>query len=437
MRRRAQKFGWVIFLILVLGALRGWAEEGRFTSLTVEERLGIRLDLSVVPAGFNLPRTGLILGLGTDLLALGADVEIRRSPAGLAKDFRIDTREIRPGEDRAQLSGDYCYLVTVFMEEQDSGQGEPTLLLEEIQAGPVIIGASPDRRVVISWGVPELLRSTVALGAKVGYRVYRAGFREGEVRDCRLLPLDRYSLIREIRLAGDETVVSFEDDGRRPLGQAPQLKERGNLVVEGVANVGLSGGLARLNLAPRVQANLPPLLLSFDGSAIQAGTWAWAMAVPPITLKPPTVPSQPTELALVEQFPDGGIARLSFSGPVGTAVVRLGSPSVGGTFRIEDVSAPAAPRFEINPLGNVGIGVVPPAAPPVGSVQIAGNVGIGVVPPAGPPVGSVQINGNVGIGTPPVAGVMLNIGDVPPATPARLELNSTRVGGRFGGSSQE
>jgi hypothetical protein len=129
MRRGAQKFGWVIFLILVLGALRGWAEEGRFTSLTVEERLGIRLDLSAVLADFNLPRTGLILGLGTDLLALGADVEIRRSPAGLAKDFRIDTREIRPGEDRALLSGDYCYLVTVFMEEQDSGQGEPTLLL--------------------------------------------------------------------------------------------------------------------------------------------------------------------------------------------------------------------------------------------------------------------------------------------------------------------
>jgi len=439
MRRGAQqrvKFVWaILYLVLALGVFPGSAEEARFTSLTIEERLGIRLDLSAIPSDLALPKTGLLLGLGADLLALGANVEVRRSPARLVKDFRIDTRETGPGEDRSQLSGDYCYLVTVFVEEQGRAQDGPTLVLEEIQAGPVILGTSPDRRVTLSWAVPELLRNTAALGATVGYRVYRAGFEDGEVRDCRLLPLDRYGLVSEIRLAGDEALVSFEDDGRRPLGRAPQLKEGGNLVVEGVTNLGLSDGLARLNLAPRVQAGLPPLVLAFDGSGIQAGTWAWAMAAwpPGVVLNLPSAPSQPTELALVEQFPGGGIARLAFIGPAGTAEIRLGSPAVGGTFTILDVFRPATPRFQINAAGHVGIGVAAPIVPglPLGSVQIAGSVGIGAAPPGPPvPAGSAQFAGNVGIGIAPVAAAMLSIGAVAP-TPASIQLDSTGVAGRI------
>lgn len=401
----------LLSLVLAIGALSGAAQEGRFTALTIEQRLAIRLGPSLALAGLTLPKTGLVLGLGADVLALGGDIEVRRLPSGLVEDFRIDTREIGPREERTGLSGDYCYLVTVFAEDSTASDG-PRLIFEEVQAGPAILGTSTDRRVALSWVVPELLRNAAALGATVGYRVYRAGFWDGEIRDCRILPLDRYGLLKEIRLSGDETVVSLEDDGLGPLGKTPELKEKGNLVVEGVTGLGLSGGLARLNLAPRVHADLPPLLLSFDGSGIQAGTWAWAMAASPpgVVLTPPLAPSSPTELALVERFPGGGIARLAFTGPVGAAVVRLGSPARGGAFTIWDVSWPAAPRFEISAQGHVGIGVAAPVVP-------------------GLPVGSVEIAGNVGIGIAPVPTTVATIGPVG-ATPASIQLDSTSLGGR-------
>jgi hypothetical protein len=451
MRRGAQKFGWIIFLILILGTLRGWGEEGRFTSLTVEERLGIRLDLSAVPAGFNLPRTGLILGLSGDVLTLGGNVTIREM-TGLAPNLDRAWREPGVGEEPGKLTGIYFYLITAFVDDK-----------EALQQGPLVAWTERPEIYVITWSVPEILRNVVRLGATAGYRVYRYDYGPLLLAVLELIlrgeiefpPFSDYHLVRKYVLSGDEYVIRFEDDGRLPEGPAPNLTPTGTLTVEGPTRLEASlevlgltamgparSWSARLNLAPLEVKQGRPLLLSFDDSSAGAGVWSWAIhpAGAQLKIPAPEKTSPPTVVSFVERFPaeEGWttVSRLEFAGPAGNVMVNLGNPvpplgpGNAGLFTVTDLGLAkgGATRLALGVGGtDVQIAIGTPEVPlGIGQPYVPASAGRFMITDfsAATPRLFIDQAGNLGVGTGSPA-YRLHIADLGAGSPASLALDST------------
>ncbi|MCR4392676.1 MAG: hypothetical protein NUV94_07985 [Candidatus Acetothermia bacterium] len=375
--------------ILVGLVFLGWpspAQEGRFTTLTVEALVGIRLDLQASFTGLALPKAGLVLGLGADILALGGDLTVKRLPTDLAPGFDIGSRDPKSGERAGELDGIYFYLVTAFVDDK-----------EAVQVGPVPAWVISGQIYVMEWEVPDILRETARIGARAGYRVYRRYYGPPVLAIFELVltgkiepvPFDKYRQVGEFVLSGDQRAIRFEDDGRLPTGGPPNLSPGGSLHVEGTATIeglttlgdglrvaglttmGPAEGWSRLNLAPRAEPGSLPVLLSFDDSAGGAGIWTWAMHPVPVPVVvprpwPPTVSSPATAVVFIEHFPQPTgtyVERMVFEGPAGHLTFTLGNPvapATPGSFTITDLSA-AAPRFVISAAGNVGLAVAAPA----------------------------------------------------------------------------
>lgn len=369
--------------ILVGLVLLGWpsaAQEGRFTTLTVEQLAGVRLDLKSSFTGV-LPTSGLVLGLGADLWMLGGDVAIRQLPTNLAKNVEVRTVELPPGQGKRLFSETYCYLVTAFVDDK-----------EAIQApGPVLVTVGSGHGVEFRWQVADEFRGLAALGADAGYRIYRYGPLPADVEPrAEAVDLGQYRRLAEIRLSGpDQVDARFVDDNTLPLGEeSPRLNAGGqlsvggptslastltvsglttleaNLVVLGIAQLGQAAPLARLNLQPLVPppAPMPPLALSFDASWFGNRVWAWGLqAVPPgiaAVLGVPRAGGPNGQLALIEQFPGWtGVTRLLLEGPAGEITFNLGNPvppftpASRGAFAIADVGLGGPPFLDRFALG--------------------------------------------------------------------------------------
>jgi hypothetical protein len=209
------------------------AQQETFRTLTVGKLAGVRLDAANPPAG--LPSSGLILGLGADLMVLAGNVTIKRPSDNLAQSVTIST------ESGGRFSaGTYCYWLTAFVDEK-----------EFLQKGPAQVSVNSGQQVVFRWQVDSSLRDVVAFGAKAGYRVYRFGPLPADTQ-CGAVQLNQYERIGQVEVTGFEPQLSFTDTGLLgAIGGAPQPADLGNLNVDGNVTVGQNitvGQLAQVSM---------------------------------------------------------------------------------------------------------------------------------------------------------------------------------------------
>jgi hypothetical protein len=195
------------------------AQQETFRTLTVGKLAGVRLDAANPPAG--LPSSGLILGLGADLMVLAGNVTIKRPSDNLAQSVTIST------ESGGKFSaGTYCYWLTAFVDEK-----------EFLQKGPAQVSVNSGQQVVLRWQVDSSLRDVVAFGAKAGYRVYKFGPLPANTQ-CGAVQLNQYVRIGQVEVTGFEQQLSFTDTGLLgAIGGAPQPADLGNLEAEGDATI--------------------------------------------------------------------------------------------------------------------------------------------------------------------------------------------------------
>jgi hypothetical protein len=227
--------GAVIAILLVAVGNSGQvvqAQQETFRTLTVGKLAGVRLDAANPPAG--LPSSGLILGLGADLMVLAGNVTIKRPSDNLAQSVTIST------ESGGRFSaGTYCYWLTAFVDEK-----------EFLQKGPAQVSVNSGQQVVFRWQVDSSLRDVVAFGAKAGYRVYRFGPLPANTQ-CGAVQLNQYERIGQVEVTGFEPQLSFTDTGLGVIGGAPQPADLGNLNVDGNVTVGQNitvGQLAQVSM---------------------------------------------------------------------------------------------------------------------------------------------------------------------------------------------
>ena len=449
LRDKAARWGAVAMALALLG-VASQAQQARFTTLTVDEQVGIRVDLSVSLAGITLPKTGLVLGLGGDILSLGGNVTLRKM-RDLAPGLEKRWREPGPGEEPGKLAGIYWYLVTAFIDDKES-----------IQEGPIFAWTERPDIYIMIWEVPDLMREAVRLGAQAGYRVYRYYYgpfllaviellERGEIEP---VPFSQYRLVREFVLSGGEYAIRFEDNGRLREGAPPNLTPTGILTVEGAAYLqstlavtGLTAmgqapsWSARLNLAPYTAAkDGRPLVLSFDNSTSEGGVWSWAIhpVGTKLNIPVPEKGSPPTVVSFVEQFPaERGwttVSRMEFEGPAGNIVFSLGNPVAplgpanAGTFTVTDrgLAYGGATRLAVGVGGtDVQVAIGSPEVPlGVGQPYVPATAGSFTITDfsARNPRLIVSTAGNVGLGTAAPL-YRLHIADLG-ATPASLALDS-------------
>jgi plastocyanin len=346
------------------------AQQETFRTLTVGKLAGVRLDAANPPTG--LPSSGLILGLGADLMVLAGNVTIKRTSDNLAQNITLSTE---PGGKFS--AGTYCYWLTAFVDEK-----------EFLQKGPAQVSVNAGQQVVFRWQVDSSLRDVVAFGAKAGYRVYRFGPLPADTQ-CGAVQLNQYERIGQVEVTGFEPQLSFTDTGLGVIGGAPQPADLGNLNVDGNVTVGQNitvGQLAQVSM-------------------LQVGPQAPA-------------PGQPGQAVIGDSLRIGPVKVLGV--PVGGGVVRRPRLSIAalgnaatlwldagglwelasdgtGSFTIEDLTqavpagmprVPAGkfcgggnPRLAITSTGTVGLGVAPTAGAPAGALEIAHSLGVGVPAP--------------------------------------------------------
>ncbi|MEM4284514.1 MAG: hypothetical protein QXS96_08525 [Candidatus Caldarchaeum sp.] len=110
-------------VLLAFLVLEGQAQSQRFSELEVSSRLsvgelaGIRLDLFELTAE-GLPESGLVLGLGSNLLALGGNMILRRIPSTIVGD--LIGRALEPQLGVAGLeAGTYRYRLTILLDDYE------------------------------------------------------------------------------------------------------------------------------------------------------------------------------------------------------------------------------------------------------------------------------------------------------------------------------
>jgi hypothetical protein len=229
--------GAVIAILLVAVGNSGQvvqAQQETFRTLTVGKLAGVRWN-AASPSPPGLPSSGLILGLGADLMVLAGNVTIKRPPDNLAQSVTIST------ESGGRFSaGTYCYWLTAFVDEK-----------EFLQKGPAQVSVNSGQQVVFRWQVDSSLRDVVAFGAKAGYRVYRFGPLPADTQ-CGAVQLNQYERIGQVEVTGFEQQLSFTDTGLLgAIGGAPQPADLGNLNVDGNVTVGQNitvGQLAQVSM---------------------------------------------------------------------------------------------------------------------------------------------------------------------------------------------
>ncbi|MEM4413246.1 MAG: hypothetical protein QXD59_03110 [Candidatus Caldarchaeum sp.] len=397
----------------VIGLLLGASQSvyGQFPTLTVSKLAGIRVSAENPPSGLSIT-SGLVLGLGADLLALGGDVTIQQLASDLAKGGAIESQS-----GGNLTSGTYCYLLTAFIDDKEVIQG----------AGASQISVGSGQQVVFRWQVAEELRQVAQFGGKAGYRIYRFGPLPADTQ-CTAVQLGQYGRLGELELPiPPPASLSFTDDGRRSfIGGAPQLKAGGNLSVEGNATVNLNLTVGALAQVGSLQVGTTPVVPA--GNAWIAGSlflgpkgWEWSTLPGPFfpspLVLPPTGAASAGPLTLLELFPGAKVSRLQIAGPAGNFTLNLGNPApppalAPGSFTIADLAVGGGafctggnPRLQINAAGAVGLGVAPAAGAPAGALEIAHSLGVGAAAPAG--CGNVEITGwlRVGIFPAPPPGV--------------------------------
>jgi plastocyanin len=368
--------GAVIAILLVAVGNSGQvvqAQQETFRTLTVGKLAGVRLDAANPPAG--LPSSGLILGLGADLMVLAGNVTIKRPSDNLAQSVTIST------ESGGKFSaGTYCYWLTAFVDEK-----------EFLQKGPAQVSVNAGQQVVFRWQVDSSLRDVVAFGAKAGYRVYKFGPLPANTQ-CGAVQLNQYERIGQVEVTGFEPQLSFTDTGLLGvIGGAPQPADLGNLEVEGNAtvqsnlSVGQLAQVSMLQVGPQAPAPVQPGQAVIEDSL---GIGALPIGVPGrrprLRIAALGVPVNAATLWL-DARPAGGLWELASDG-IGsftiedlTQAVPAGMPRVpAGTF-----CGGGNPRLAITSTGTVGLGVAPKAGAPAGALEIAHSLGVGVAAPPG------------------------------------------------------
>ena len=432
---RYREGNWVIrwlalcLLLTILTALPFAAfsedQHGTFTSLTIEQLLGIRVDIRDPLLAMTLPDSGLALGLGSSLDLLGGDLSVRafppRKPAvDVTGTMLLTTDPVRT----------LCYFITAYIDDKEFLVWHEVLL--------AVLDPGKGWSIQLRWATYPELTDLLRFGAQTGYKVYR-----------RVVPEDRPIFVcdtsdPDIRLVEkfpsdpNRTSITFTDggtDGARPaIGPAGPLSLQSPLGNLSVGNLGTVGALrvgqiatppfgnawiqkclrvgdnakvsekvgigalwaktARLNIAGLPAVSRANILLDATNLAAPATGRTWELASTAFG-----------DLELWDNsFAAGPQLRWDMWGPAGDVLFNIGNPDTltAGTFTIADVAVGpgmpcvgGSPRLEINRVGKVSIGL-PAVGGPAGSLEVAYSLGVGMPAPAG--CGGLSVVGNVNIG---------------------------------------
>jgi UDP-3-O-[3-hydroxymyristoyl] glucosamine N-acyltransferase len=416
MRRGAQqrvKFGWAILsLLLALGALPGSAEEARFTSLTVEDLLFVRFDPSAAGAELSLPASGLVLGIGSDLLVLGGDMTVQGLPSTLALGLEVRPEELATGGPIRESQQTFFYLLTAFLDNKEAMQG----------LGPVQVSVGPRQVPVLRWRVGSLMRSLAGSRWALGYRIYRFGPVEGGNESLLgSVALAEYRKVAEISLADPaQTEVEWVDDGTSmPGGESPTLRPGGSLQV---AQTLLVGGLA--SFAGGIEASTLRVIgalaagstATFQGDVVIEGNLDLrGKFIYSGTVTGPTTINAPLEINGPVVI--GGSSPLQVSGGLG---VGTDAPQAAGDVAIAGALRVAGPTTLDSPL-KVNSSLTLSA-----DASIAGSLGVGTAPPPEP--GGASIAGALTVGGPTSFSSSVTI-----HAPLNVEgMNNVEIGGGLG-----
>lgn len=208
-------------VLLAFLVLEGQAQSQRFSELEVSDRLsvgqlaGIRLELFELTAA-GLPKSGLILGLGSDFLGLGSNMILRRIPSTIVQDLIGRALEPQLGVSGLE-AGTYQYRLTVLLDDY-----------EVLQEGQVQVSVQSRGRVEVRWQVQPQFVRLQRFNAKVGFRIYRAG--PGSAP---------FGLVKEL-MNPERTEFTLIDDGlKADLSKSPPRDNpTGNLILAGQLQVG-------------------------------------------------------------------------------------------------------------------------------------------------------------------------------------------------------
>jgi len=212
----------VVFLLLLFFLSFGGQAQQRLSELEISNRLsvgqlaGIRLDLLELVSTASLPKSGIVLGWGADLLGLGGNIILQRVPNNLIQDLIVQALEPQLRIPGLQ-AGTYRYLLTVLLDDYEIPQQSPV----EINVG--------DRgRVELRWRVnPQFVRLQ-RFDAKIGFRLYRAG--PGQ---------EAFAFVKEL-LNPDKLEFTILDEGleAKPEPKPPMYNPTGNLILSGQLQLG-------------------------------------------------------------------------------------------------------------------------------------------------------------------------------------------------------
>lgn len=221
MLKRFGQIGVMSFLFLLFLGFGGPAQQ-RLSELEVSNRLsvgqlaGIRLDLLELASTEGLPKSGIILGWGADLLGLGGNIILQRVPNNLIQDLVVQALEPQLQIPGLQ-AGTYRYLLTVLLDDYEIPQQTPM----EVSVG--------DRgRVALRWRAnPQFIRLQ-RFDAKIGFRIYRAGPRQ-----------EAFAFVKEL-LNPDKLEFTIFDEGleAKPELKPPVSNPTGNLILSGQLQIG-------------------------------------------------------------------------------------------------------------------------------------------------------------------------------------------------------
>ena len=139
----------------------------RFASLTIEQLLGIRVDVGNSLLALTLPKSGLALGLGSSLDLLGGNLSVRafppRSPVvDVTGTVLLTTDPVRT----------LCYFITAYIDDKEFLLWSNVLL--------AVLDSSRGWSIQLQWKTYPELTDLLRFGAQTGYKVYRRVVPENE-----------------------------------------------------------------------------------------------------------------------------------------------------------------------------------------------------------------------------------------------------------------
>lgn len=444
---RYREGNWVIrwlalcLLLTILTALPFAAfsedQHERFASLTIGQLLGIRVDIGDPLLALTLPKSGLALGLGSNLDLLGGDLSVRAFPP--RRPIVDVTGTVLLTTDPPQPVRSLCYFITAYIDDKEF------LVWHEV----LLAVLDPGKRwsIQLQWATCPELTDLLRFGAQTGYKVYRRVVPENEIGAVCDTSHPGIQLVETFPSDPNRASITFTDggtDGGKPaIGSAGPLSLQnplGNLSVDNLGTIGalrvgqiaapalgsawiekclrvgddakISGKVgigalwaktARLNIAGLPAVSRANILLDATNLAAPATGRAWELASTAFG----GLELWDNSFAVVPRL------RWQVTGPTGNVVFNIGDPSApaAGTFTINDVTAPVGlsccpppggagaagnPRFVIDSQGAVGVGCTPNRLAPAGSLKVAYSLGVGMPAPA--TCGGIATCGLVNVG---------------------------------------